>query len=237
MSAQEAGPSVANDVNGLKPGAMAMRPKIDPKAMDQKLHEVAALYEEQFMREMVKAMRGTVQESGLIKVSQGEQIYREQLDQNYVNSWSKQGGVGLQDMIYKQLTEKYGPMMGLKKPLQKPEGPVPLDAKSQFAPTFRQTPAGKLSIQLSRELLSNSSPEKITSPWSAKLLGVQEINPNEYVVNLDHDNGRKSQFVFRGVLDSQLQGSQLQTEPKQLAEGQALGYLSPDAQNFFWNLK
>ena len=93
---------------------MGLRKTLDPKQQDKKLREVAELYEGQFLREMVKAMRGTVQESGLVKVSQGEHIYREQLDQNYVDEWSKRGGLGFQEIIYKQLLEKYGEKMGIK---------------------------------------------------------------------------------------------------------------------------
>ena len=224
---------MASDVGSLKSAPLPLRGKVDAKALDEKLHEVAALYEEQFMREMVKAMRGTVPEGGLVKVSQGEEIYREQLDQKYVNQWSKQGGVGLQDMIYKQLIDKYGPVMGLKKNLERPQGPLPLDAKSNFAPQFRQVDSS-LQVQFKKSGAQQGYPEKLTNPWAGQLLGVQEINPNEYVMQLAHDNGRTSQLVFRGILDSGL-AQKPAGEP--IAAGAYLGTLSPEAQNIFWNLK
>jgi flagellar protein FlgJ len=223
---------MANEVGGLKNSPMPLRPQVDPKAMDQKLHEVASLYEEQFMREMVKAMRSTVPESGLVKVGQAEQIYREQLDQNYVNQWSKRGGVGLQDLIYKQLTEKYGAKLGLSAGAQKPQGPISLDAKSEFQANFHQS-GKKLQVQLERPKSLENQTEKITTPWDASLLGVQEINPNEYVVNLGHEGGKRSQIVFRGTLDSEI----LQNPSRPIPAGSPVGYLNPDAQTLFWNLQ
>lgn len=94
---------------------------ITPKQVTQeeqlkKLREVADLYEKQFLGEMMKAMRGTAGEGKdqLIPVSQAEKIYKEQLDQQYVEQWGANGGVGMSDMIYNQLIEKYGPQLGLR---------------------------------------------------------------------------------------------------------------------------
>ena len=46
---------------------------------EQQLREVAELYEKNFMREMYKAMRGTVPENTLVKTNQAEKIFQEQL--------------------------------------------------------------------------------------------------------------------------------------------------------------
>ena len=67
------------------------------------VHKAAQLYEDQFLREMVKAMRRGIPESGFIKKNMGERIYREQLDHRYVEAWVQHGGVGLTDLIYKNL--------------------------------------------------------------------------------------------------------------------------------------
>ena len=77
-------------------------------AADKQLKDVAALYEKQFLREMVKQMRSTVSESELMPTGFAEKYYREQLDHQYVESWGDTGGIGLGKMIYDQLLDRYG---------------------------------------------------------------------------------------------------------------------------------
>ncbi len=79
----------------------------------KKMRDVAELYEKQFLRDMVKQMRSTVPTTDMFKSSFAETYYREQLDQQYVESWGDKGGIGMGDMIYNELLEKYGPRMGL----------------------------------------------------------------------------------------------------------------------------
>jgi peptidoglycan hydrolase FlgJ len=74
---------------------------------DQNLREAAEMYEQHFMREMVKAMRQATPEAGLIPQNMGEKIFSEQLDNQRVEQWSKSGGVGLADMIYQHVKERY----------------------------------------------------------------------------------------------------------------------------------
>ena len=50
------------------------------KSMDEKLKDVSALYEKHFLGEMMKAMRSTVKEGGIVQANQAEKIFREQLD-------------------------------------------------------------------------------------------------------------------------------------------------------------
>lgn len=95
--------------------------------LDQKLRDAAQMYEEQFLQEMTKAMRSTISESGLIKTNQAEKIFKEQLDGQYTKEWAKQGGIGLADMVYKQMMEQHGVRMGLKAPESKPQGPISIE--------------------------------------------------------------------------------------------------------------
>jgi peptidoglycan hydrolase FlgJ len=87
---------------------------------DQQLHEASEMYEQHFMREMVKAMRSSVPDGGLVETSFGEKIFREQLDHQRVEQWSKSGGVGLADMIYDHVKERYFPAGPGAKPKSKP---------------------------------------------------------------------------------------------------------------------
>lgn len=221
--------------NGVKPGFVPFqRPRPTAADQDRKLREVAELYQRQFMQEMVKAMRGTVQESGLVKVSQAEKIYREQLDQNYVENWSKKGGVGLADLIYQQLVEKIGPQMGLRKEISKPQGPIPLDASSNFTGMIKATQNGpKTSIHYQLDLQTgpqSTQSIQVKAPWSGTLLGTQKLESDEYLLEMLHDNGIKSQFVFRGKTLHDLGQGPIQ-------EGQNIGLLSLEARNFFWNVE
>lgn len=222
---------------GVKaPPVQFQRPKPTVEENDKKLRDVAELYQRQFMQEMVKAMRGTVQESGLIKVGQAEKIYREQLDQNYVENWSKKGGIGLADMIYKQLVDKLGPQMGLKQTIEKPKGPIQLDPGSNFNGIVKSSVDGKrTTIQYERDLSLVGTQTEIKSPWSGQLLGTQQIQADEYFIEVMHDNGVKSKFVFKGQVLPSLKSPELRPVP--IEEGQTIGFLSPEARNFFWNVE
>ena len=91
--------------------------------------------------------------------------------------------------------------------------------------------SGKMSYHFERPQITGAEsleePISITAPWSGKVLGSQQINPDEYVMEMLHDNGLKSQMVFRGVPA---------VGPKSVAAGETLGLLSPQARNFYWNL-
>ncbi len=239
-----------SDPIAIKQSPFEWRKKTDLAETDKKLHEVAELYEEQFLREIIKAMRGTVPESKLIKASQGEQIYREQLDQAYVEQWGKQGGLGLQKIIYNQLVDRFGGQLGLKKPIEKPSGPIPFDEHKPgmnfFAPSILSTKAGQQTFEFQRVKgkipprtlppVTSSTEERpwevIKNPWAGKILGTRQINQNEYVFDVIHDNGLKSRFVFRGSLPKGLLSSH-----GWLQGGAPLGLLNPEAQSFFWTVE
>ncbi len=196
--------------------------------LDSKFSEVAQMYEKQFLREMMKSMRSTVKDSGLVKVNQGEQIFREQLDHEYVEKWGDKGGIGLSDMIYEQLLFHYGP----KVPLNKPQGPIELNEKSNFnlksgiKPTSTEA---NQTIEFSRKSTAGAGPEKIVAPWSGLLKQKLDLGPDETFLEMWHDNGMKSRFVLKGTAEQLKVGQNLQ-------EGEGLGYLSPETKNFFWNV-
>ena len=67
--------------------------------LEKKTQDAAKMYEKLFLREMVKAMRQTVPDSGLVKKSQTEASFKEQLEGEYAESWGETGGIGLSDMV------------------------------------------------------------------------------------------------------------------------------------------
>lgn len=84
------------------------QPRISRK-MDEKLREVSRMYEQQFLQEMMKAMRSTVEHSNITKPSMAEKIYTDEMYTQYTDKWVKNGGNGLADVIYTELKEKLIP--------------------------------------------------------------------------------------------------------------------------------
>lgn len=211
-----------------------------PEEMDQKLRDVSKLYEKQFLREMMKQMRATVTEGGFMPANHAEKIFREQLDQEYVEKWGDQGGIGLSDMVYKQLLEKLGPGMGLKAPVQRPQGPIKIDERSiERNPLKTQqgvnpTRPSKLTMHYDLQSAALESRE-VSSPWNGTLLGVRNLSEEESFLEIAHDNGLKSQLVFRGSIEKNLQ-SGAGGQSSEIQAGQRLGLLSPEAKSFFWTV-
>lgn len=85
--------------------------KNSPIYLKKQIRNAAKMYEEQFLRQMVKAMRGTVTHSKMTQPSMAEKIYSEQLDQEYVQQWSSHQGTGLADLIYQDIIDKYYPQL------------------------------------------------------------------------------------------------------------------------------
>lgn len=221
------------------------------KSPDEKLHEVSEMYEKHFLREMVKAMRSTVHEGGFIQANQAEKIFRDQLDDQYVDSWGSKGGIGLSDMIYKQLIERFGEQMGIKPHVAKPHGPLPIGEKDQ---TVRVTPtpapaanaAGKKdSVSYRFDRVALEQPEigqgalvdrarntalEVKAPWEGVLLNKIALNSQENVLEIGHDNGLKSQLVYKGSVAKLAPGQNVQA-------GETLGLLSPEAKSLFWNVQ
>ncbi|MCJ8278354.1 MAG: rod-binding protein, partial [Bdellovibrionales bacterium] len=86
-------------------------PQQQMQKLDNKLKQAAQMYEKQFLRQMVKAMRNTVSHSEMTKPGMAENIFREQLDEKYVDGWMKTGGTGFSEVIYKDLVNKFFPQL------------------------------------------------------------------------------------------------------------------------------
>jgi flagellar protein FlgJ len=74
---------------------------------DERLKSVCQDFEALFIEQIMKAMRASEIDSGLIKKSRGEKIFREMLDSEYSVSISRSTSGGLGDMLYKQLKDFY----------------------------------------------------------------------------------------------------------------------------------
>jgi Rod binding domain-containing protein len=70
---------------------------------DKELKKACQDFETVFAEIMLKSMRATVPESGLMEGKQ-ESFYRDMLDQEYAKSIAQRGGLGIADALYKALS-------------------------------------------------------------------------------------------------------------------------------------
>lgn len=201
-----------------------------PQTPESKLRDVSKAYEKLFMREMMKAMRSSVSESGFIKQNQMEKIFREELDQEHLQGWSDRGGVGFADVIYDNLIERFGAQLGIKAPEQKPAGPLPLTGKSNYTGLRRIPAVSENDLAYRFDLdASPGAPRELVAPWSGSLLGRRELADGSQVLEIGHENGLKSRISFRGQAERLNPGHSFQA-------GEKIGLLSPEAKSFFWTL-
>ncbi len=203
-----------------------LRPHIDPaeklKKQDDQLRNASKMYEQHFMREMVKAMRQATPEGGFMEKSMGEKIYSEQLDSEYVEQWSQKGGVGLADMIYKSIKERYFPQE-VAPPA--PKGPLPLDKKDWKAEGTK----GK-TINFKSESALAPSDREVRAPWAGEIGSVFTTPDGISSVEINHDQSLVSRIVFQGDTKGLIKGQQVQS-------GSRLGAVEGAAPWLQWQLE
>lgn len=72
------------------------------------LRKAAEMFEAYFLQLMFREMRRTTfNEQGLFPKSNAERIFTEMLDEEVANTAARGGGIGLADMIYRQMTRDF----------------------------------------------------------------------------------------------------------------------------------
>ncbi len=84
---------------------------VDEKGLRKACQEFEAI----MLHQLLKGMRKTVMETGFMSGGYGEKIFRDMHDQALTEEMAKGGGVGLADMLYRQL-------LGLPAPVNPPGG-------------------------------------------------------------------------------------------------------------------
>ncbi len=177
-------------------------------------------------------MRNTVGDGGLLKKNMAENIFQEKLDHNYVESWGDRGGIGLGDLIYDQIVERYGQQMGVKlNSLSKPNGPVPIDhSQWQVRSVHHQKDNNSLNFVFDRlETVSVGDSLNLNNPWKGRLLSSYAFDEKQ-VIELGHENGLRSKVLFDGKIHPDLLLNQ------ELPEGSSIGTLNGCSDKCFWNL-
>ena len=70
----------------------------------ERLKKACQLFESMFINELFKEMRKTIPRGGLIKEGNRDRIYKSMLDQEYANRMAEAGGIGLGEMLFRQLS-------------------------------------------------------------------------------------------------------------------------------------
>ncbi len=198
---------------------------------NEKIDDVAKMYEKQFLREMVKAMRSTVSESDLVPHSMGEKIYASQMDEEYVEQWSNQGGTGLSNMIYDQIMDRYfkkpesAKSLGLQGPIQISNRDI---AKAMRVEGGRPQQTS-VKVDLQTDPTKPQAAAQVQVPWDATLVTKTKLPDGKNAVVLDHGAGMRSTFIFEGVPSALEPGSKI-------ARGTSVGVLSPENNSFIWNM-
>jgi flagellar protein FlgJ len=73
------------------------------ESKDKELWEAANQFEAIFYQQMLKAMRSTIEKSGLIDGGRAEEIFQDMLDGKYSETMSKKGTLGISEIIYSEL--------------------------------------------------------------------------------------------------------------------------------------
>lgn len=99
--------SIMERANGAMKNAMEarqLRKAQEQKRYEAKVREACRGFETMFLSMMYRQMRATVPDNTLFGNSNSQKIWQSMLDDSLMEEVSKAGGVGLADMIYKQLT-------------------------------------------------------------------------------------------------------------------------------------
>jgi peptidoglycan hydrolase FlgJ len=90
-----------------KPSMPPMRET--PVDRESPLWQAAEGMEANFLKEMLRNMRKTVQENPEMKNNQGFQVFRGMLDDHYAETAAKTQGIGLAELIVNQVIEMQNP--------------------------------------------------------------------------------------------------------------------------------
>lgn len=89
----------------------------------QALKKVSQEFEAIFIGQLLKAMRETIEESGLLGGGFGKSIYTELFDQEMSRNMAQRGALGISDLLYRNLAEKTPDARQTEKKTVAPESP------------------------------------------------------------------------------------------------------------------
>jgi len=231
-----------------KPSSGEVVRQAQPAARDPRVMDAARMYEKYFLNQMVKAMRSTVKYSDLQKPTMGEEIYRDQLDDQYVDSWTETGGIGLADMIHDELLGKAQMNKLRREAMKASKGKTrtPMALTDRDVLAVRRLPSGggvaaslnnkseTVLVSLGKTTVARSdAPETVRSPWDAEIVQIQ-ANHGKVLIDLragaKNSEGRAVQIAFDGVTFDGTGGESGSLQVgNRINAGQVIGHLAPTA--------
>lgn len=220
--------------------------KAPPTERDPRVMDAARMYEKYFLNQMVKAMRSTVKYSDLQKPTMGEEIYRDQLDDQYVDSWTNTGGIGLADMIHDELLGKAQMNKLRREAMRASKGKTrtPMALTDRDVLAVRRLPTSvsgngsggseTVLVSLGKTAIARSdAPESVRSPWDGEIVQIQANHGKVLIdlkVGLKKSDRRAVQIAFDGVTFDGTGGESGSLQiGNQIKAGQVIGHLSPSA--------
>ncbi len=220
----------------LKMTATPSAEKPQPVVRDKRVLDAAKMYEKYFLGQMMKAMRSTVAKSDLEKPSMGEGIYRDQLDDQYVDSWGERGGIGLADMIHDELLGKAEMAKMRRRAMKEAKGKVrtPMALTDRDVMHVRRLPNMKSGETIETVLVSldkstarpTDGPESVRTPWAATVDQI-DFKDGKVVLRMQSlttttEPARKIELAYDGVPFEVSAGATLRA-------GQVVGHLAKGA--------
>jgi len=84
----------------------ASQPGEKKKVDREKLKKACADFEALLVARMLKLMRQSIPQNGLLQNSPGKEVYQSLMDQELAKSMSQRGGVGLGEVLYRQVLQR-----------------------------------------------------------------------------------------------------------------------------------
>ncbi|OPZ85095.1 MAG: flagellar rod assembly protein/muramidase FlgJ [bacterium ADurb.Bin429] len=97
-------------------------PLLSPDGDNRRLREVCADVETLFFSQLLREMRASIPDDGLIPHGEGETLFQEMLDGEYAKVIARSSPTGLAAMLYRQLTASDAPSAGKKVELFSAQG-------------------------------------------------------------------------------------------------------------------
>ena len=99
-------------INSFYAGAKEVLPlthvpkKTEIAGDDPKLKKACQDFEAIFLHHMLKTMRSSIPEGGLIEAGAGEKVFRDMLDETWAKQLSERGGIGIARMLYEDMKKQ-----------------------------------------------------------------------------------------------------------------------------------
>jgi flagellar protein FlgJ len=171
-------------------------------------------------------MKSTLPEGGLIKKNNAEHIFQDQLDDQYSTEWNKRGGFGISDLIFEQLTQKFG---SKENNLEKPVGPIEFKDHSKI---FKLPHGADHTYQVEPNNPGAKNSD-IQSPWAGTLQSKNRMDNDQTSFRIKHDNGLESLILIHGAPTEQTRHL---SPGDQIGAGDVLGQASGTSP-LFWTIK